>query len=332
MYLYLVWDSKGTNYQRTTATMSWRSPTVSFFLAHESNNMHTNSRLPVFTCMIKRRRAQYAAWGKTTARSNGFVTTISFTTRHPAHSSSRHSDRSLQLAPSWPWPGQHPALIQVAVASRPSQSASSILLLRCPFDPSPLHWLHCPYSPHLRAWWGPVPRNPWSRPDQPQGLVSAELIWPKKTPRGPVQGTFGRGGNYKGSPPSPPRHFRFHRRAETAPPVSWTVWLVIKRVRLTGKLLYLPLNIPSKAQPAFLGCSLWFLADRKLGSYVRKYGVIYLINRHESSFLEYLIRIGLQNDIGGYFPSLVKILNGFLSDWYPVTRNSVENSYHSLSI
>ena len=57
----------------------------------------------------------------------------------------------------------------------------------------------------------------------------------------------------------------------------------------------------------FLGCNLDFLAivggDSRLGSNTRKYGILHIkMNDHqESSFLAYLIRIGLRNDLGGVF-------------------------------
>ena len=67
------------------------------------------------------------------------------------------------------------------------------------------------------------------------------------------QSSFGHDGGYEGSPPSPPRPCRADRRVGTASLVSWAAWLVTSRTRSTGKLLYLPIKWPRRAQPRIFG-------------------------------------------------------------------------------
>lgn len=204
--------------------------------------------------MASSRRARGVARGRTTARPSGFATAISPQTRHPAHPNSRRSDRPLAPRPRrlvsdyatasfrqspWPRPGQHPGLIRVAVASPSSPSPSINLIVALPLRP-----FTAALPPSRRAR-----RASLGQHGGPIGLVcdhaaaspgGARVIVPGSPEASSRQSSFGRGGDYKGSPTSPPRRCRADRRAGTASLVSWAAVAITARTRSAGKLLYLP--------------------------------------------------------------------------------------------
>ena len=214
--------------------------------------------------MASSRRARGVARGRTTARPSGFATAISPQTRHPAHPNSRRSDRPLAPRPRrlvsdyatasfrqspWPRPGQHPGLIRVAVALPSSPSPSINLIVALPLRP-----FTAALPPSRRAR-----RASLGQHGGPIGLVcdhaaasrgGARVLVPGSPEASSRQSSSGRGGDYKGSPTSPPRRCRADRRAGTASLVSWAAVAIIARTRSAGKLLYLPIKRMEAASKA----------------------------------------------------------------------------------